>query len=212
MVKGALWLVQEVGEGGTFTKQRLRTTFPDATQADRRIRDLRSYGWVIHSSVEDASLMPEEQRFVTAGLSVWIPEERRKGGARAIPAKEREEVLRRDHYMCTECGISGGETYADDSNQSAVLSVTRQEFPLSGRSSSVLVTRCKRCAAGTGGLTTTIADALQAVRDLGPEDSRRLELWIDRGRRGSTSLERAWSAYRLLPLEARADVRAALRG
>jgi hypothetical protein len=64
MITGALWLAAEVGEGGVFTKEQVRQAFPGISQADRRIRDLRDYGWVIHTNTDDASLASGEQRLV----------------------------------------------------------------------------------------------------------------------------------------------------
>lgn len=41
MVRAALWLLDEIGEGNSFTKEQVREAFPGVSQADRRIRDLR---------------------------------------------------------------------------------------------------------------------------------------------------------------------------
>src|SRR5579871_6280697 len=73
MKRAALWLVDVVGEGGTFTKTQLREAFPDVAQIDRRMRDLRDYGWQIDTNREDADLGPSEQRFVERGAEVWVP-------------------------------------------------------------------------------------------------------------------------------------------
>ncbi|MFI9160007.1 hypothetical protein [Kitasatospora aureofaciens] len=212
MIRGALWLVQEVGEGNTFTKEQLRDAFPGVSQADRRVRDLRSYGWVIHTSTEDASLMAEDQRFVEAGVSVWDPAARRAAAPQnAITAKQTQAVLARDDYMCTVCGIGGAEPYLDDSNQTAVLSVTRRTCVLpDGREEELLVTECKRCRAGAAGQAARADEALADIKALDPADQRRLVRWAERGRRGSTALERAWNAYRRLPGEAREEVLRAL--
>lgn len=94
MVRAALWLVQEVGEGNTFTKGQLRAAFPGVSQIDRRVRDLRDYGWTILASTEDASLAAEEQRFVKAGAAVWDPKERRAAAPRnTLSSKEIRAVL-----------------------------------------------------------------------------------------------------------------------
>ncbi|MDQ0685646.1 hypothetical protein QFZ56_004609 [Streptomyces achromogenes] len=77
LVRAAAWLLQEVGEGGTFTKERLRADFPGIAQIDRRVRDLRDYGWIINTSREDPGLGQAEQRFVKRGLDVWDPEQRK---------------------------------------------------------------------------------------------------------------------------------------
>ena len=59
----ALWLVAEVGAGGTFTKADLRAAFPAIEQVDRRMRDLRTEGWVIATYREDRSLAADELRW-----------------------------------------------------------------------------------------------------------------------------------------------------
>lgn len=212
MIRGALWLVQEIGEGNTFTKEQLRGAFPGVSQADRRLRDLRSYGWVIHTNTEDATLMAEDQRFVEAGVAVWDPAARRAAAPeKTITAKQAQAVLARDGYMCTVCGIGSAEPYLDDSNQTAVLSVTRRtSVLLDGREEELLVTECKRCRAGGGGQATRADEALTEIKNLDPADQRRLARWAERGRRGSTALERAWNAYRRLPAAAQEEILKAL--
>lgn len=211
MVRGALWLVQEVGEGNTFTKHDVRTAFPGVSQADRRIRDLRAYGWIIDSNTHDASLQPEEQRLVKIGAAVWDPRERRAAAPEAITAKERLQAFKRDNFMCTLCGISGGDPYPEDENKIAVLAVSRRTVQGSdGASHIVLVTECSLCRNGSGSGSTDIGRFLAATDDLEPQDLRRLERWIHRGRRGSTPLERAWTTYRLLPAQARPQAQSAL--
>ncbi|WP_351232852.1 hypothetical protein [Streptomyces sp. NPDC002133] len=212
MVRGALWLVQVIGEGNTYTKGQLRGAFPGVSQADRRIRDLRDYGWVLRTSSEDATLTAEDQRFVKAGVPVWDPAARRASAPqKAVSSREKQASMARDHYMCTLCGISGGEEYIDDSNQTAVLSVTRRETVLpDGREETLLVTECKRCRAGADDRPARADEAVADIKELDPRDQRRLLRWIERGRRGSTHLDRAWNTYRRLPAAARDEVRAAL--
>ncbi|MCX5056807.1 MULTISPECIES: hypothetical protein [unclassified Streptomyces] len=212
MVRGALWLVQVVGEGNTFNKEQLRKAFPGVTQADRRIRGLRDYGWVILTNTEDATLTSEDQRFDKAGVPVWDPAARRAATPqKAVSSKERQAVMTRDHFMCTVCGISGGEAYYDDSNQTAVLSVTRRKTILPNADEDfLLVTECKRCRSGADGSTARADEALAEIRCLDPEDQRRLLRWMERGRRGTTPLERAWNAYRRMPADARDELRSAL--
>lgn len=212
MIKCALWLVQEIGEGNTFTKGQLRDAFPGIAQADRRLRDLRAFKWVILTNTEDASLLAEDQRFVKAGVPVWDPAARRAAAPqKAVTAKQTQAVLAGDDYMCTVCGISGAEHYADDSNQTAVLSVTRRTTVLpDGREETLLVTECKRCRAGGDGRAARADEVVAEIKSLDPDDQRRLARWAERGRRGSTQLERAWNAYRRLPGDARQEVRVAL--
>ncbi|MEU9380236.1 hypothetical protein AB0D38_04180 [Streptomyces sp. NPDC048279] len=214
MVRGALWLVQVIGEGNTFTKEQIRDAFPGISQADRRIRDLRDYGWVLLTNSDDATLVAEDQRFIKEGVPVWDPAARRAAAPqKAISNKEKQAVMAGDDYMCTICGISGGEPYLDDSNQTAVLSVTRRETVLpDGRERTLLVTECKRYRAGGDGTTARADEAVADIKALDPSDQRRLLRWIERGRRGSTALDRAWNDYRRLPADARDEVRATLEG
>ncbi len=72
-IRVGLWLVTEVRVGNTFTKAQLRDAFPGVEQVDRRMRDLRQHGWKIDTNKEDASLTPNELRFVQAGDEVWKP-------------------------------------------------------------------------------------------------------------------------------------------
>lgn len=211
MVRAALWLVQEVGEGNTFTKAQLRAAFPGISQIDRRVRDLRDYGWVILANTEDASLTSEEQRFVRAGAAVWDPKERRAAAPRTPSAKEIRATLERDDFLCTVCGISGGEEYPDDPNQTAVLSVSRRATVLpDGREEVQLITECKRCRSGSSDPTARADEVAASIRLLDPSERRRLARWIERNRRVSTPVDRVWSAYRRLPAGARAEVLADL--
>ncbi|MFD8197656.1 hypothetical protein [Streptomyces wuyuanensis] len=212
MIRGALWLVQQIGEGNTFTKEQIRGAFPGVSQADRRIRDLRDYGWVMLTNTEDATLAAEDQRFVKAGAPVWDPAARRAAAPqKSVSAKDKQAALARDEYMCTICGISGGESYLDDSNQTAVLSVIRRPTVLvDGTEDVLLVTECKRCRAGSEGSPARADEVLGEMQALDAAERRRLARWIERGRRGSTPLDRAWNAYRRLPADARDSVRGAL--
>lgn len=213
MVRGALWLLQVIGEGGTFTKNQLREAFPGVSQADRRIRDLRDWGWILHSSTEEASLLTEDQRFVKAGVAVWDPQERRKAAPRkAIPSKERSAVLARDGYMCTLCGIAGAEPYRDDPVMTAVLSVSRRRVrTLDGSEIEMLVTECNRCRSGQDNAPIRVSDVVATIDALSPGDRRRLLRWMERGRRGSTELDRAWEAYLRTPVTLRRKLAERLR-
>ncbi|MFD8159703.1 MULTISPECIES: hypothetical protein [Streptomyces] len=90
MVRAALWLVTVVGEGNVFTKRDLREAFPGVAQIDRRMRDLREYGWSIATNRDDALLGANECRFVKAGHPVWEPGVRR---AARVPERANVDVL-----------------------------------------------------------------------------------------------------------------------
>jgi len=214
MVRGALWLVQVIGEGNTYTKRQIREAFPDVAQADRRIRDLRRWGWVLHSSDQDASLLAEDQRFLEAGVPVWDKKARRANAPQAtVSAKERMSVLARDGYMCTVCGIAGGEPYPDDNLTNAVLAVSRKAtVDEVGNETKLLMTECRKCRVGGAGLSTQVVDVVAAATDLEPSDRRRLQLWMKRGRRGASNLDRAWATYLRLSPEGRTEALSRVEG
>lgn len=214
MVRGGLWLVEEIGVGNTFTKEQVRSVFPGVSQADRRIRDLRAYGWVLASSTQDASLLPEEQRLVKVGIPVWDAAARRGASPQTMLSnKEQAGVFARDEYMCTTCGIAGGETYPDDSNQMAVLAITRRETVMpSGVARLLLLTECKRCRAGSDASPARADEVGASIRGLSSADQERIRRWMKSGRRDTAPIEHVWSNYRRLPAEARDEMRQTLLG
>lgn len=93
MVRCALWLVTEVGLGEVFTKTQLREAFPETSQIDRRMRDLRDRGWRIATNREDVTLSSNEHRFVEMGAEVWKPgQSKAKTPAATVTAARRLEI------------------------------------------------------------------------------------------------------------------------
>jgi hypothetical protein len=209
MIRTALWLISEIGVGNSFTKEQHRMAFSGITQADRRLRDLRRFGWVIHTRAEDLTLNPEEQRFVTAGTSVW---ERgvSKTAANSIPtAKMRGATLAENDYQCVTCGIAGGERYPDAPHMTAVLAVARRTITVSdGSLQTMFVSECKRCHSGAARKSIDVPLLLANINSLDPADRAVFAQWAERGRRGA--LESLWSEFRRLPVAARDRVRALL--
>lgn len=211
MKRVALWLVSVVGEGNTFTKEELRAAFPGVSQVDRRMRDLRDFGWRIDTNREDAGLDSHEQRFVKPGDPVWEPgRATRKTGTVAIGAARRREVLARDGYMCRSCGITPGETYAG-TYEAAQLDIARREVvKASGQKATELVTECKRCRVGGRSLAADLDKVLTAAAALDSAERNLLSDWMAADRREFSRLEQIWSDYRSLPEESRAQLRAEL--
>jgi hypothetical protein len=116
MIRTALWLISEIGVGNSFTKEQHRQAFSGVTQADRRLRDLRDYGWVIHTSAEDLTLNPEEQRFFAAGRPVWELGVHKNTATDAVTAKMRKATLAENDYQCVFCGICSGVKAERDSH------------------------------------------------------------------------------------------------
>ncbi|MFV0134619.1 hypothetical protein ACLGIH_15505 [Streptomyces sp. HMX87] len=211
MKRVALWLVSVVGEGNTFTKEDLRAAFPGVSQVDRRMRDLRDFGWRIDTNREDEELDPHEQRFVKPGDPVWEPgRATRKSGTIAIGAARRREVLARDGNMCRSCGITPGEIYAG-TYEAAQLDIARREVVKpDGTKATELVTECKRCRVGGRALAVDLGKVLKAAAVLDPAERSVLSDWVAADRREFSRLEQIWSDYRSLPEESRAQLRAEL--
>ena len=212
MIRTAIWLVTEIGVGNTFTKEIHRGAFVGIAQADRRLRDLRAYGWIIHTSAEDVTLNSNEQRFVAAGVKVWERGERKRTAESKLTAKMRKAVFADNDYQCTVCGIAGGEEYPDGHRTSAVLFVSRRRVILpTGQLSDAFTTECSRCRAGGAQGTIDIAAFFKRVSELGCAERAVFIRWAEDGRR--SALDRVWAMYRQLPTDMRDDIhRQLIRG
>ncbi|WP_045746728.1 hypothetical protein [Actinoplanes rectilineatus] len=210
MKRGALWLVQVVGEGNIFTKSQLRDAFPNIAQIDRRMRDLRDFGWKIDTSREDVGLDINEQRFVEQGIPVWEPGKATRTGAPTITANKRRELLARDGYKCRACGIGPGEKYSD-TELAAQLDVARRPVVLpDGRREVQPVIECNRCRIGGRELVADLPDVLSRVAELTMIERKMLVSWIQEGSRRFSDAEQLWADYLTLPADAREAVREAL--
>ena len=148
----AQWLADDVGVGGIFTKQALRTALPQFEQVDRRMRDLRSHGWRIDTNRDDAQLQPNELRLVYIGPRPGEPSFKASSSAR-ISSKERIDAISSAEFRCSQCGIQLGET--DESEAGfAQLQVIR--------SSNGLLVACALCAKGAPHQARADFDLLRA--------------------------------------------------
>jgi hypothetical protein len=206
MARTALWLIQEVGIGNTFTKEQHRTAFSGITQADRRLRDLRSHGWIIQTNQEDVSLNSSEQRFKAIGLAVWDPLVRRANGAPKLTDKQRMEVFERTDYQCAICGIAGGESYQDGIGATAILSAVRHSrTTIAGGEETLFAAECKRCTSGNKGYSEDLPEFLRELDSLEPEKRIAMLRFIADDRNGS--LSRLWRDFRKLSTDSQLTVK-----
>lgn len=205
MVRAALWLVSEIGQGNPFTKEQLRSAFPGISQADRRVRDLRDYGWVIYTSGEDVTLNPDEQRFVSMGKPVWDRYARLSGKASVLKSKSRRAILAKSDYQCVSCGIAGGEHYPDAPHMPAVLSVAAvTTTDLRGGSQTMFVAECNRCRSGNKEEPVVLEKFIADFNQLVPAERDLFLNWADNGR--NSLLDRLWAGFRRLPMEAQQEL------
>jgi hypothetical protein len=217
MIRAALWLSSEVGEGNLFTKQQLRNAFPGIEQIDRRMRDLRPFGWDIADYKQDANLKPNELKLLKIGTKVWLPIDRAAALVSTISARVRTEVFARDNHQCIRCGISAGEAFDEFPNVIARMTAGHI-YPgmLSEGEVSVdqVVTMCQLCNEALKQHTTNYLNGQQIwerIKDLGVADKKKIKLWMDLGRRPQTQLDRLWSQYRQLPGVERESIEQRLR-
>jgi hypothetical protein len=202
----ALWLASEVGEGGVFTMEDLRDALGGAGDVSRRLRDLRSAGWVIETTRDNAHLKEKQLRLAKMGSPVWDPKHR-ADGLRLHTSTLRRSVLERDHHRCVRCGVGAGETYPDNPSRTARL-VINYVVPLAAGGTDTednLVTECTLCSRSEPRDTrdvTTADDVWHQVADLPHRDQTRVLAWLVKGRRDLTPAEAAFvAAWRLPPEE-----------
>lgn len=204
MVRAACWLAAEVGEGGVFTKEELREAIPGVAQIDRRVRDLRKYGWVIDEARVGAGLVASQQRLTKIGVPVWDKTLKIAAAVPSISAKVREEVFFRDGHACRRCGIAAGEPFDDDPSVVARLTAGHL-YPdsLGGKASAAdLITTCQRCNESLQQVTQNYATAEQVVariRGLDESDRNRINRRIDTDLRETDEVDTIWREYRQLP-------------
>ncbi|WP_392670788.1 hypothetical protein [Streptomyces sp. LN785] len=209
MKRAALWLVTVVGEGNVFTKEDVKNAFPGISQADRRVRDLRDYGWQIGTHREDALLGQHEQRFVAQGQPVWEPGKATKESS-SITDTQRRKILARDGNRCRSCGITPGQVYVN-SFESVQIDIARRKVRQPDGSSSVqLVAECNRCRVGGRGLEAEPDAVIAGISKLGGLERQMLADWVAADEREFGAVERLWADFRTLPAESRDKVRAAL--
>ncbi|TDD47905.1 hypothetical protein [Saccharopolyspora elongata] len=207
MIRAALWLESKVGEGNVFTKNQLREAFPDVSQIDRRLRDLRAYDWQIDTRREDPSLRLEEQRYAKKGIEVWGPERAKAKPKASLTAAQRAKVMSDDNFLCRSCGVAAGDYY-EDGVSTAQLDVARKQVKLvDGTTEVQLVTECNRCRIGGRGKVVDLGVVIRDVTALEPLERKIFVGWLKRDRRSFSALEKLWATFRALPEEARAEIK-----
>ncbi|MEE1796759.1 hypothetical protein PUR28_39265 [Streptomyces sp. BE308] len=209
MKAAALWLLTVVGKGNVFTKEEVKNAFPGVAQADRRVRDLRDYGWQIDTHREDPQLGQHEQRFVEQGQPVWEPGKATKDST-AITDTQRRKVLAADGNHCRSCGITPGQTFAG-SFEAAQLDIARRKVKQPDGSRQVqLVAECNRCRVGGRGLEADPDAVIAGLSKLGGLQLQMLKDWVVADEREFGEVERIWADFRTLPADSRDAIRKAL--
>ncbi|MFF9072279.1 HNH endonuclease [Streptomyces sp. NPDC014872] len=210
-VRVALWLRDEVGAGGIFSKAALRAAITGAEQVDRRMRDLRPAGWVIKTNLDRPSLQPDQLYLEEIGTPVW-EREHRAAGLRQISAKTRRYVYERDRHMCRRCGVGAAEAYPGEPDSHARLTLGHVSSHASGGGTHAenLITECARCNELVRNLTGVQMDAAQVwerVKALPRRGKQELFEWMEADGRPLRPVDQAWGMYRQLPAALRDEMR-----
>lgn len=203
-----LWYAVEVGS--TFTMKDLRealeTAFEDAEQLNRRLRQLRKDDWIIYSYKDDGTLAPQEYRLSSKGLKIWLGERDRRS---VVSSKTRRIVLDRDGNRCVVCGVGARESYPDEPEVIARMTIGHR-IPgerLGEASVDNLRTECSRCNEPVRDLMPDperFAEVISAVRVLSRGDKLVLREWIVSGQRSRLSVDIVYDRIRQLsPAERR---------
>lgn len=200
-VRVALWLASEIGEGGSFRKAMLRAAFPGVEQVDRRMRDLRSDGWILQTYQQDRSLGVDELRVTKIGAPVWDPSY--TGRPAKVPRADRAKALAADDFRCIACGICAGESYPDEPLHAAQLTVT-----LDGSGAARAV--CGNCH-GSVGAPLDAAEFASAAAGLAPDERKLLIGWVQSGARSWSQAEELWAKFRWMTAEERSAAKELLQ-
>lgn len=216
MDRVAAWLIRLGGEGSVFTKQALRAAIPDVEQIDRRMRDLRKYGWRIDEKRDDGSLASNELRLVEVGYLVWDKAERRKAGLSQVSDRVRQAVFKRDGHACVRCGVAAGEYFDDRSGVRCRLTLAHK-YPGMLKATARpadYVTACQRCNESLRQHTDVYRDGdqvFESVSELPRKEKVELLEWMERDARPRSRTDELWGEYRQLSAEERAEVKARLK-
>lgn len=205
-----LWFNKEIGD--IFTMNELREALgPDivgkSEHLNRRLRTLRTVGWVIPSNKDDGSLKPDEYRVQVKGARYWLAEDRRAHRPFAPSARVRRQVIEHDGGRCVLCGIAAGESYPGEHNSKARLTighrVPQERLRTRGAADDIdnWRTECARCNEPVRDETPDprkYDEVLAQTRRLTRANKRTLLSWLQRGERTRSELDRVYDQARLL--------------
>lgn len=120
--RAASWLRFNVDVGDVFTTERLRHALGvDHEHFQRRLRELRDLGWRF-DGMKDNPGLKAEYKLLEYGW--WpgsgLPKPSVNG---AVSTAVRREVFARDGSRCVVCGVGAGESYPNEPESAARMSV-----------------------------------------------------------------------------------------
>lgn len=171
------FLLDHIGE--IVTTQEVRDASGNQVQYSRRLRELRDEeAWPIESHRDAADLKPGQYR-----LAEKPPDKPPMRLQRTISARLRAQVLDRNGFTCSMCGIAAGDIGPND--RKAVLHVGHIKPKSEGGADELSNLRalCSMCNQGAKNIVTMPPDRrwiLSQVRRANDEDQREVLAWLRR--------------------------------
>jgi 5-methylcytosine-specific restriction endonuclease McrA len=212
----AAWFNYNIKVGDIFTLKMLRQALGEEDlpnnheHFNRRLRNLRKYGWAIHSSRDLRGLEQDQYQLATVGHPIWLGKSR--FGTKGVSNKIRREIFDRDGHRCIICGVGQGEPYPDDPTRLARLTLGHfvADAFKGPNDPANLRTECSRCnepAKEEATRSLTAQELWPKIRSLGRQDKARLLSWIEKGHRERDEVDRLFDDYRALPALQRDEIK-----
>lgn len=196
--RAASWLRWNVNPGGRFRTSQLREVLGIRQEHfQRRLRELRGWGWVYVSSKEDPELGEE---CILEKYGWWPGSEDPRPKVASVSNKTRRAVFVRDGSRCVLCGRAAGEKYDDGGRVTLTVGHLRASAWGGGSHVDNLRTECRRCNESVKSDTGTVLDpdaVLASVKSLKKADRETLAHWIEQGGRSRSALDVAFDQVRL---------------
>ncbi|MFJ4541751.1 HNH endonuclease [Streptomyces tibetensis] len=213
-----LWFNKEIGD--IFTMNELRDALGSdivgkSEHLNRRLRTLRSVGWIIPSYKDDGSLSSDEYRLQEKGARYWLDEDRQAHKRFAPSARVRRDVIERDGGRCVVCGTAAREPYPGEPDSRARLTIGHRvpQERLRSRGAADDIdnwrTECARC---NEPVRDEVPDpqqydeVLAQVRRLNRVNKQTLLSWLQRAERTRSELDRVYDLARILTHKEQEDL------
>lgn len=205
--------------GGILTLRKLREALGEPNRPNdhehfnRRFRQLRKYGWIVHSSRDVAGLKQDEYRLDQVGCPIWLGKS--QFTKKTASAKIRRQVFDRDGRRCVICGVGAGEPYPDDATKHARLTLGHfvADSLFGPNDPANYRTECSRCnepAKEEAARSESGEELWPKIRGLGRADKARLLTWVEHGHRDRDVIDTLFDQYRALPALQRDQIRSKL--
>ncbi|MFI6375766.1 HNH endonuclease [Streptomyces sp. NPDC050546] len=218
-----LWFNKEMGD--IFTMNELRDALGSdivgkSEHLNRRLRTLRSVGWLIPSYKDDGSLGTDEYRLQAKGARYWLDADRQAHKRFAPSARVRRDVMDRDGGRCVVCGAAAGESYPGEPDSKARLTIGHrvpQERLRTRRAADDIDNWRTECARCNEPVRDEIPDpwqydeVLAQARRLSRGNKQTLLSWLHRAERTRSELDRIYDLARVLSHKEREDLIAYLQ-